>query len=79
MGTFYDMHWQKDEGEIFIINWSNLSAIRDSQLRKESLSREGQQFTQYQQNEQPPITSNHWAQNLSRHFPAPCSWDPYPF
>jgi hypothetical protein len=28
-------------------------------LRKESLNSDGQQFNQYQQNEQSPLTSNH--------------------
>ena len=29
------------------------------QVRKESLNSDGQQFHQYQQNEQSPVTSNH--------------------
>jgi len=31
-------------------------------MKKKSLNRDGQQFDQYQQNEQLPLTLNHWTQ-----------------
>jgi hypothetical protein len=40
-------------------HWWFLNIEICHQLRKESLNSDGQQFYQYQQNVQPPLTSNH--------------------
>jgi hypothetical protein len=38
-----------------------------NKLWKESLNTDGQQFYQYQQNEQSPLTSIHWPYKILRH------------
>ena len=43
---------------VYVKSTSYISVI----LWNESLNSDGQQFHQYQQNEQPLLTSNHWTQ-----------------
>ena len=40
---------------------------------KESLNNDGQQFNQYQQNEQSPLTFAHWTQNKTTTYNV---WNP---
>jgi poly(3-hydroxyalkanoate) synthetase len=39
---------------------ANINKTNNHLSPKESLNSDGQQYRQYPQNEQPPLTSNHW-------------------
>jgi len=41
----------------------------------ESLNSDGQQFSQYQQNEQSPLTTNHWTQKWPTTYGRFCLWN----
>jgi hypothetical protein len=54
---------------------ANINKTNNHLSPKESLNSDGQQYRQYPQNEQPPLTSNHWTLKKKRQMALPQKCD----
>ena len=58
-----------------VSNFTNINKVNNYLSPKESLNSDGQQFHQYQQREQSPLTFTHWSQKKTTTYDA---GNPYP-